>query len=182
MRNKALSPSFALTLPSLSLNYSQRHVFNHNSTAFLASNYCLWEPDRGKGKSLAATSAKIPTGPITNPLRTWQVNVPNPTLCENLVKHFSRVNEERIAKEDLEINDHTAISQQAEICSGLTAPKDSLAELIWENHVQSNGFDLLIHSIMPYTSFSWSEELFIMHVWRCIYNLTRSQESESSQN
>ena len=114
MRNKALSPSFALTLPSLSLNYSQRHVFNHNSTAFLASNYCLWEPDRGKGKSLAATSAKIPTGPITNPLRTWQVNVPNPTLCENLVKHFSRVNEERIAKEDLEINNHRAINQQAE--------------------------------------------------------------------
>ena len=116
MRDKALSPNFALTLPSLSLHYSQSPMFNWSSTAFLASKCCLWEPDSRKVKSLGDTSVKIPTGPIANPLRTWQVNVlPNAALCENLFKHFSRVSEERIAKEDLEINNnHRAINQQAE--------------------------------------------------------------------
>lgn len=43
----------------------------------------------------ALLPAKIPTGTITNPLRTWEVNaLPNPALCECLFKYFSRVDEE----------------------------------------------------------------------------------------
>ena len=64
---------------------SQKYIFNQSSTAFLklVSNVVCGSQTGAKKKkmSLADALAKIPTEPITNPLRTWEVNVlPNPEL------------------------------------------------------------------------------------------------------